>query len=274
MKNVHRLSLMVLTVLTAAFLVVDLPLMAQMGGQQRRGQQRAPQQKGAQQGAPRGAGQAQVGQPPEPKLSPQQEQRVKQLQQQAQSLFRNLQQVLGELQRLPKRGTQGQSLSGTETQGSQLVSGRPNPNGVDNQGRWFLDGDIDETQSATSNPSEGVIEDDPHTVIMPDGTKKEQKVELDGDRLAQTGRNDAAFIKFDGLKQQAQQIVNNLEGIGNEAKALGVSQTGTIPSSKNVLGTVRGPEELRKIAKDLEEFGVAVPAASVFFVDIDSQMDR
>ncbi len=40
MKNVHRLSLM-LTVLTAAFLVVDLSLMAQMGGQQ----------KGAQQGA-------------------------------------------------------------------------------------------------------------------------------------------------------------------------------------------------------------------------------
>ena len=57
MKNAHRLSLMVLTVLTAAFLVVDLPLMAQMGGQQRRGQQGAPQkQKGAQQGAPKGAG--------------------------------------------------------------------------------------------------------------------------------------------------------------------------------------------------------------------------
>ena len=39
MKNVHRLSLMVLTVLTAAFLAVDLPLMAQMGQQQQRQEQ-------------------------------------------------------------------------------------------------------------------------------------------------------------------------------------------------------------------------------------------
>ena len=90
MKNVHRLSLMVLTVLTAVFLAVDLPLMAQMGGQQRRGQQ----------GAPRGAGTAQIDKS-SPKLTPQQEQRVGQLRQQAQSLFRNLKQVLGELQRLP-----------------------------------------------------------------------------------------------------------------------------------------------------------------------------
>ena len=72
MKNAHRLSLMVLTVLTAAFLVVDLPLMAQMGGQQRRGQQRAPQkQKGDQQGT-KGAG-AKIIDPtfrPDPKLTP------------------------------------------------------------------------------------------------------------------------------------------------------------------------------------------------------------
>ena len=85
MKNVHRLSLMVFTVLTAAFLVVDLPLMAQMGGQQRRGQQRAPQQqKGAQQGAPTGAGAKIID--PTFRPTPQQEQRVKQLQQMGQEL--------------------------------------------------------------------------------------------------------------------------------------------------------------------------------------------
>jgi len=107
MKNVHRLSLMVLTVLTAVFLVVDLPLMAQRAQQQKGAQQSAQQlQKGGQQGAPKGAGTAQIDKS-SPKLSPQQEQRVGQLKQQVQSLFRNLQQVLGELQRLPKPGTQG-----------------------------------------------------------------------------------------------------------------------------------------------------------------------
>ena len=116
MKNVHRLSLMVLTVLTAAFLAVDLPLMAQ----------RAPQQKGAQQGAPRGAGTAQIDKS-SPKLSPQQEQRVKQLQQQAQSLFRNLQRVLGELQRLPKRGTQGFDIGPISNPNPQGPQQRPGP---------------------------------------------------------------------------------------------------------------------------------------------------
>ena len=85
MKNVHRLSLMVLTVLTAAFLAVDLPLMAQ----------RAQQQKGA----PRGAGTAQFDKS-SPKLTPQQQQRVQQLQKQQQTLQQNLQRVQGECRRV------------------------------------------------------------------------------------------------------------------------------------------------------------------------------
>jgi len=221
---------MVLTVLTAVFLVVDLPLMAQ----------RAQQQSGGQQGAPRGAGTAQIDKS-SPKLSPQQEQRVRQLRQQAQSLFRNLQQVLGELQRLPKRGTQGLDVGPV---------GNPNPRGPQQrpgQQRGFDHmvaggaqektlAESDDPDGATSNPSGGVV---------------------DGDRLAQTGRNDAAFIKFDGLKKQAQQIVNNLEGIGNEAKALGFTkQNFTILESGT--STVR-LGVLQQMGKELEEFGVIWP---------------
>jgi len=228
MKNVHRLSLMVLTVLTAAFLVVDLPLMAQMGGQQRRGQQRAPQkQKGAQQGAPKGAGTAQIDKS-SPKLSPQQEQRVGQLRQQAQNLFRNLKQVLGELQRLPKPGTQGFDVG---------PIGNPNPRGPQQRpgqqrGTQGL-AESDDPDGATSNPSGGVV---------------------DGDRLAQTGRNDAAFIKFDGLKEQAQQIVNNLEGIGNELKGLGFTkQNFPILQSQGSLVRLK---QLQQMGEELEKFGV------------------
>jgi hypothetical protein len=228
MKNVHRLSLMVLTVLTAAFLAVDLPLMAQMGGQQQgRGQQGAPQQqKGAPQGAPRGAGTAQIDKS-SPKLSPQQEQRVGQLRQQAQSLFRNLKQVLGELQRLPKPGTQGFDVG---------PIGNPNPRGPQQRpgqqrGTQGL-AESDDPDGATSNPSGGVV---------------------DGDRLAQTGRNDAAFIKFDGLKQQAQQIVNNLEGIGKELKGLGFTRNDQILT--NTQDSLL-PQQLQQMVKELEKFGV------------------
>ena len=104
MKNVHRLSLMVLTVLTAVFLAVDLPLMAQ----------RAPQQKGAQQGAPRGAGTAQFDKS-SPKLTPQQQQRVQQLQKQQQTLQQNLQRVQGECRRV-QADVQG-VLANAEKQG-------------------------------------------------------------------------------------------------------------------------------------------------------------
>jgi len=266
MKNVHRLSLMVLTVLTAAFLAVDLPLMAQMGGQQQgRGQQRAPQQqKGAQQGAPRGAGTAQFDKS-SPKLSPQQEQRVGQLRQQAQSLFRNLQQVLGELQRLPKPGTQGLGGDGDPIWlggGTDFPVGQPNPRGPQQrpgQQRGFDHmvaggaqektlAESDDPDGATSNPSGGVV---------------------DGDRIAQTGRNDAAFIKFDGLKQQARQVLNNLEGIGKELKGLGFTkQNFTILQSGFSMVHLR---ELQQMVKELKEFGVAVPAESVFFQEFAIQ---
>ena len=127
MKNVHRLSLIVLTVLTAAFLAVDLPLMAQRAQQQKGAQQGAQQQqKGGQQGAPTGAGTAQIDKS-SPKLSPQQEQRVGQLRQQAQSLFRNLQRVLGELQRLPKRGTQGFDVGPVNNPNPRGPQQRPGP---------------------------------------------------------------------------------------------------------------------------------------------------
>ena len=95
----------------------------------------------------------------------------------------------------------------------------------------------DDPDGATSNPSGGVV---------------------DGDRLAQTGRNDAAFIKFDGLKQQAQQIVNKLEGIGNEAKALGFTW-GTFTILQSGASTF-APQQLQQMGKELEEFGIAVPA--------------
>ena len=86
MKNVHRLLILILPVLTAGF-VQEQSLIS-----------KDPQASVTTQDALDKSS---------PKLSPQQEQRVRQLRQQAQSLFRNLQQVLGELQRLPKRGTQG-----------------------------------------------------------------------------------------------------------------------------------------------------------------------
>ncbi len=279
MKNVHRLSLMVLTVLTAAFLAVDLPLMAQMGGQQQgRGQQRAPQQqKGAQQGAPRGAGTAQIDKS-SPKLSPQQQQRVKQLQQQAQNLFRNLQQVLGELQRLPKRGTQGlggDRVGFIRTQ-DDSIAGQPNPRGpqqrpgaqpgtrglaesddpdgakpmLTDKERAYVDG-TSNTIANTSNPSGGVV---------------------DGDRIAQTGRNDAAYIKFDGLVKQAQQIVKKFQDVGNELKALGFTPDttplrlpGRLATSSGTAATAQtgasvrpwfAPQQLQQMGQELEKFGV------------------
>lgn len=275
MKNVHRLSLMVLTVLTAAFLAVDLPLMAQMGGQQQgRGQQRAPQQqKGAQQGAPRGAGTAQIDKS-SPKLSPQQQQRVKQLQQQAQNLFRNLQQVLGELQRLPKRGTQGLAIPGVPAELGQGTN--PNPRGpqqrpgaqpgtrglaesddpdgakpmLTDKERAYVDG-TSNTIANTSNPSGGVV---------------------DGDRIAQTGRNDAAYIKFDGLVKQAQQIVKKFQDVGNELKALGFTPDttplrlpGRLATSSGTAATAQtgasvrpwfAPQQLQQMGQELEKFGV------------------
>ena len=89
MEKAHQFSVLVLTILTAAFLAVDLPLMAQRAQQQKGAQQGAPQQKGAQQGAqqqqkggqqgaPKGAGTAQIDKS-SPKLTPQQQQRVGQL---------------------------------------------------------------------------------------------------------------------------------------------------------------------------------------------------
>ena len=70
------------------------------------------------------------------------------------------------------------------------------------------------------------------------------------------------FIKFDGLKKQAQQIVNNLEGIGNEAKALGFAkQNFTIEfGSWTVENNTFRLRELQQMVKELKEFGVAVPA--------------
>ena len=75
--------------------------------------------------------------------------------------------------------------------------------------------------------------------------------------------NTIAILKFDGLKKKAQQIVNNLEGIGNEAKALGFTkQNFTILQSG---APTFAPQQLQQMGKELEKFGVAVPAASVFF---------
>jgi len=215
MKNVHRLSLMVLTLLTAAFLVVDLPLMAQMGGQQRRGQQRAPQQqKGAQQGAPRGAGTAQIDKS-SPKLTPQQQQRVGQLRQQAQSLFRNLKQVRDQLQGLKVTTNTDKSsppLQQGERRGDQIppvdlsVPQKPGQqrgtNGTSNNIAIL---NTAEGGLASSNPSEGVVGDE---------------VVIAG------GKTCNVCIKFDGLKKQAQQIVKKFQDMGNELKALGFTLDG------------------------------------------------
>ena len=223
MENVHRLSLMVLTVLTAAFLAVDLPLMAQMGGQQRRGQQGAPQQpKGAQQGAPKGAGTAQIDKS-SPKLTPQQEQRVKQLQQQAQSLFRNLKQVLGELQQGP--ATQTNDIDPHDD--GNWIAGKPNPQGPQQR--------PGQQRAGNSNS------------------------------LAQSNQAPALALslKIDGLKKQAQQIVNNFEVIENEAKSLGFTkQNFTILQSG---ASTFAPQQLQQMGEELKEFGVAVPAASWIF---------
>ena len=76
----------------------------------------------------------------------------------------------------------------------------------------------------------------------------------DTEWIAQTGRNDAAFIKFDGLKEQAQQIVNNLEGIGNELKGLGFTkQNFPILQSQGSLVRLK---QLQQMGEELEKFGV------------------
>ena len=269
MKNVHRLSLMVFTVLTAAFLAVDLPLMAQRAQQQKGAQQGAPQQKGGQQGAPTGAGTAQIDKS-SPKLSPQQEQRVGQLRQQAQSLFRNLQRVLGELQRLPKRGTQGFDVGPVNNPNPRGPQQRPGPQ-PGSPPVWEGGGGVQPGRAGDPRPgTRGLAESDDPDGAKPitDGTSNtigastnRQRTSnpsggvVDGDRLAQTGRNDAAYIKFDGLVKQAQQIVNNLEGIGNEAKALGFT-VGWLENG--VLPTLRLREH-QQMGKELEKFGIVWP---------------
>ena len=272
MKNVHRLSLMVLTVLTAVFLVVDLSLMAQMGGQQRAPQQ----QKGAQQGAPRGAGTAQIDKS-SPKLSPQQEQRVGQLKQQAQSLFRNLQRVLGELQR-PTRGLGADDCT-------RWLAGKPNLQGKPQQRPGPQPGTRGLAESDDPDGAKPITDGTSNTIgasTNRQGTSNPSGGVVDGDRLAQTGRNDAAYIKFDGLVTQAQQIVNNLKGIGNEAKALGFS---SLAGTQGMLGqgrqeaNITAPQQgrlaqanqapisadgmtitqLQQMGKELEKFGIVWP---------------
>ena len=305
MKNVHRLSLMVLTVLTAAFLAVDLPLMAQMGGQQRAPQQ----QKGAQQGAPRGAGTAQIDKS-SPKLSPQQEQRVGQLKQQAQSLFRNLQRVLGELQR-PTRGL-------TDDDCTEWLAGKPNLQGKPQQrpgpqpgtrglaesddpdgAKPITDGTSNTINASNSDGAKPMLTDKERAYVdgtsntigastNRQGTFNRSEGVVDGDRIAQTGRNDAnsAYLelsnKCNGLVTQAQQIVNNLKGIGNEAKALGFS---SLAGTQGMLGqgrqeaNITAPQQgrlaqanqapisadgmtitqLQQMGKELEKFGVIWP---------------
>jgi hypothetical protein len=264
MKKAHRLSLMVLTVLTVAFLAVDLPLMAQMGGQQRAPQQ----QKGAQQGAPRGAGTAQIDKS-SPKLSPQQQQRVKQLQQQAQNLFRNLQQVLGELQRLPKPGTQGLGGDGDPIfgKGTDFPAGQPKPRGPQQRPgpqpgtRGLAESDDPDGAKQLTDKERAYLDGTSNTIgasTNRQGTSNPSGGVVDGDRIAQTGRNDAAYIKIDGLVKQAQQIVNNLEGIGNEAKALGfltLDGKGNDLLIFNLL-TAFAPQQLQQMGKELEKFGV------------------
>ena len=253
MKNVHRLSLMVLTVLTAAFLAVDLPLMAQMGGQQQgRGQQGAPQQqKGAPQGAPRGAGTAQIDKS-SPKLSPQQEQRVKQLQQQAQSLFRNLKQVLGELQRLPKPGTQGLAIPGVPAELGQGTNPNVQRRGNAVSGDWINNASTQGERPGPQPGTRGLAESDD-----PDGaTSNPSGGVVDGDRLAQTGRNDAAFIKFDGLKQQAQQIVNNFEDIGEELSGFGCQRYNACVAEGTSTAMQLPPGQLQKIVGELGALGL------------------
>ena len=214
MKNVHRLLILILPVLTAGF-VQEQSLIS-----------KDPQASVTTQDALDKSS---------PKLSPQQEQRVRQLRQQAQSLFRNLQQVLGELQRLPKRGTQGLDVGPVANPNPRGPQQRPGPQ----RGTQGLAESSTQNRGdgATSNPSGGVV---------------------DGDRIAQTGRNDAAYIKIDGLVKQAQQIVNNLEGIGNEAKALGfltLDGKGNDLLIFNLL-TAFAPQQLQQMGKELEKFGV------------------
>ena len=284
MKNAHRLSLMVLTVLTAAFLVVDLPLMAQMGGQQQgRGQQgapqqkgaqqSAPQQKGAQQGAPKGAGTAQIDKS-SPKLSPQQQQRVGQLRQQAQSLFRNLQQVLDQLQGLRVTTNTDKSsppLQQGERRGDQIPP---------------VDLSIPENQGAKQG-TQGLLVDatngskitdvGPVTNPNPRGPQQRPGQQRAGNSnsLAQSNQAPALALSqsFERLKNQAQQIVNNFVNIGEELNTLGFTKirinrsdfSGEAKALQQVLQTMSNLlpdttiEALQQMGQELEKFGVVWP---------------
>ena len=169
-------------------------------------------------------------------------------------MFRNLKQVLGELQRLPKRGTQGLAIPGVPAELGQGTNPNVQRRGNVVSGDWVNNASTQGERPGPQPGTRGLAESDD-----PDGaTSNPSGGVVDGDRLAQTGRNDAAFIKFDGLKQQAQQIVNKLEGIGNEAKALGFTR-GTFTILQSGASTF-APQQLQQMGKELEEFGIAVPA--------------
>ena len=242
MKNVHRLSLMVVTVLTAVFLVVDLPLMAQMGGQQRRGQQ----------GAPKGAGTAQIDKS-SPKLTPQQQQRVQQLQKQQQTLQQNLQRVQGECRRVqadvqenewyqtnrdPRSYNRAGSNLATVGDDAQINSGASATEASSVQANLCeqLKKSVTERWGSFVSSRTVVAHNMKNSRPAPKGlTSAGNPTSLEA--AAGRGSGDHANVdmqnvitKFEeikvtvtGLANQEQQISGQLQNIGNELEALGVT---------------------------------------------------
>ena len=259
MKNVHRLSLMVLTVLTAAFLAVDLPLMAQMGGQQQgRGQQRAPQQqKGAQQGAPRGAGTAQIDKS-SPKLTPQQQQRVQQLQKQQQTLQQNLQRVQGECRRV-QADVQG-VLANAEKQGylggftgRGIVTGGTKDK--DDTGTQSLRGDHPGNRHRLAANADNLCEHLRGSVTVNYGHVQSW---IDADREGQiydtTGGKKIRGSAKDGQTDLEMSLPTvDMQNVITKFEEIKVTVTGLANQERRISG------QLQQIGKELEQFGVAKP---------------
>ena len=172
-------------------------------------------------------------------------------------MFRNLQRVVGELQRLPKRGTQGFDVGPVNNPNPRGPQQKPGPpKGTQKVDIGPIDPPKPGKQGIGSDTDSGPFLDDPKKKGYNPG--KGASIQ----NFPNAGRNDAAYIKTADLKKQARQIVNNLEGIGNELKGLGFTkQNFPILQSQGSLVRLK---QLQQMGEELEKFGVHFAIGSWF----------
>ena len=192
-------------------------------------------------------------------------------------MFRNLQRVVGELQRLPKQGVsthdkgghrvidkpstphgdpvgQGvvsKGLTAEHTKGAHTVVSKGSA-GKDYDGRGGSQAlaESDDPDGATSNPSGGQYRayplGDPNSILAQSNQTPTPAL---SSSLPYT-------LKFDGLKKQARQILNNLEGIGKELKGFGCQRYNACVSEGTSTAMQLPPGQLQKIVGELRALGL------------------